>query len=173
MASLSLMAFGACKNPPATSMKLPSLSEGGWKGEELAVFRSKDLKAFVKPDGPYEGLVVAFWATWCDPCLKEMGELSALSKSLPKVGVLSLLTDETDNETMLGNINGVFEKYAPSHPQGRIEPGQEKDILGAFNLSWEGALPKVFLITPKGSFELLAQTADSLEEEIEAHLQGR
>jgi thiol-disulfide isomerase/thioredoxin len=58
-------------------------------------FTLKDTKGRTHTLAGYQGkwVLVNLWATWCAPCLTEMPELEALSKSRNDVVVLGLAVD--------------------------------------------------------------------------------
>ena len=65
---------------------------------EAAPFQLTDTKGMTHTLAAYRGkwVLVNAWATWCSPCLVEMPELEALSRSHPDLIVLGLAVDGQD-----------------------------------------------------------------------------
>ena len=65
---------------------------------EAAQFQLTDTKGMTHTLAAYRGkwVLVNAWATWCSPCLVEMPELEALSRSHPDLIVLGLAVDGQD-----------------------------------------------------------------------------
>lgn len=154
----------------ADAPPLPARPAEGWRATTLSTFDADRLRAALPADGARDALVVALWAHWCDPCIEELPELSALAAAHPEWGVLSLTTDELGEASVAARAQTVLDRVKPSHPQGRIAPGGEHRLLSALGLTWEGILPKAFVLTRHGAFDLHARTHDELTLEIKGHL---
>lgn len=165
-----LVACGRTEAP-----RLPERPVAGWRAEALATFGADELTALLPPEGAREALVVALWAHWCDPCIEELPELTALAAANPDWGVLSLVTDDLGSASTASRVQAVLERTRPTHAQGRIAPGGEHQLLSALGLQWEGILPKTFLLT-RGegvrAFDLHARTRDELVLEVKNRLRG-
>lgn len=165
-----LLACGRSEAP-----RLPERPAAGWRAETLATFGADELTALLPPDGGREALVVALWAHWCDPCIEELPELTALAAAQPDWGVLSLATDDLGSASTASRVQAVLERVKPTHAQGRIAPGGEHRLLTALGLQWEGVLPKTFVLT-RGegvrAFDLQARTRDELVLEVKNRLRG-
>lgn len=182
MPSLSPVALAAvvtcallsgCGRPEAP--RLPERPAAGWRAEGLATFGPDELKALLPPDGAREALVVALWAHWCDPCIEELPELTALAAANPEWGVLSLVTDDLGSASTATRVQAVLERVKPTHAQGRIAPGGEHRLLSALGLQWEGILPKAFVLVRGDvlrAFDLHARTRDELVLEVKNRLRG-
>lgn len=89
-------------------------------------------------------VVVNFWATWCNPCLKEMPELSALAAMREDIEVVGLAFEEIDPAEMQAFLLkhpvvypiAIIDTYAP--PADFDEPR---------------GLPMTYLIAPDGRVE--------------------
>lgn len=168
---LSCVMWVACSEAQKPAQPLPTPPQKGWQAAALEVVDAERLKRSV--GASREVLVVALWAHWCDPCIAEMPELTALSLARPDWGVWSLSTDDLSSPHMGSRVQAVFDKVAPRHAQGRIEPGGEHRLLAALGLEWDGMLPKTFLVRPGDAIELEGRTRDELMAEIERIRQGR
>lgn len=71
---------------PATTLLSQSMNDAAGKPQALAQFKGKPV-------------LVNFWAPWCGPCVKEMPELSSLSKELKakNIQVLGIGIDTPSN----------------------------------------------------------------------------
>ncbi len=89
-------------------------------------------------------VVVNYWATWCNPCLKEMPELSALAAMREDIEVIGLAYEEIDVAEMQAFLRkhpvvypiAIIDTYAP--PEDFDEPR---------------GLPMTYLIAPDGRVE--------------------
>lgn len=83
----------------AADFTLPSLAGGN---VSLSDFAGKNV------------VVVNFWATWCDPCMKELPKLDALQGKLGPRGlqIISITVDEARDESKVRAIVARL-KYRP------------------------------------------------------------
>lgn len=170
LVSALLSACGRSEAP-----RLPERPAAGWRAEALPTFGADELEALLPEGGAREALVVALWAHWCDPCIEELPELTALAAAQPDWGVISLVTDDLGSASTASRVQAVLERVKPDHAQGRIAPGGEHRLLTALGLQWEGILPKTFVITRGDgvrAFDLHARTRDELVLEVKNRLRG-
>jgi cytochrome c-type biogenesis protein len=87
-------------------------------------------------------VVVNFWATWCNPCQKEIPDLSKLYDKYKanNVLILGILTDDPPDSTLL-NFQSDYEM---TYPVVR----SNSDIITAFN--YPQALPTTFIFDKSG-----------------------
>lgn len=69
--------------------------------------------------------VISFWATWCEPCKKELNDLAELLKSDPTLKDVSVLAVATDAPETLPEVRKTVEKYqwpfiVPLDPDGAV-----------------------------------------------------
>ena len=84
----------------------------------------------------YKGkvIVVSFWATWCKPCIQELGFLKKLSKKLSKdIVILAISTDGPDS------VSAVEEKAQAKGLDMPVLLDTSGDVFAQFNP--EGSLP--------------------------------
>ncbi|MDB4962022.1 MAG: alkyl hydroperoxide reductase/Thiol specific antioxidant/Mal allergen [Myxococcales bacterium] len=68
---------------PAPAFSLPTIAAGGEHGEPVSL-----------PSMRGNVVVLDFWATWCNPCLKMMPSLDALARAHPELVVLAINLDD-------------------------------------------------------------------------------
>jgi len=129
-------------SPPATPSKKPS------QPRDIEVIEASRYDALVaarrgKP------LMVAFWATWCEPCRDEFPMVAELARQYREKGltVFGVSLDE-DAEA------GLARKFLALHPAGfpnyRKKPGKEQEFINQVSPSWSGALPATFFYAKDG-----------------------
>lgn len=114
-------------NPPAPSLKLPSLS-----GETVPL---ESLRGKV--------VLINFWTTRCIPCRKEIPAMQRLWLQLDKSKFHILSIDICEDETAVHNFLSVFNPV-PTFP---IMLDKESATLKSWPVK---ALPITFLIDPQG-----------------------
>lgn len=107
-------------------------------------------------------VVVNFWATWCNPCLKEIPDLDAMDKARDDVLVIGLAYEEIERADMLA----FLKDHPMSYPIAVVdvyEPPADFDT--------PRGLPMTYLIAPDGKVaarHLGPVTSEELAKEIEA-----
>jgi thiol-disulfide isomerase/thioredoxin len=94
-----------------------------------------------------KALLVNFWATWCNPCVKEMPELSALqaANKNPNIQVIGIGIDTADN------IQEFNTKYKISYPLYVAGVGGSELLRKLGDPA--GGLPFSILIGPDGQIK--------------------
>ena len=135
-AALALPAGGCVERPapqkiaagqPFPEARLPELTEG--RTVSLAAYRGRPL-------------IVNFWATWCEPCRREMPELDRLSAAARPHGIVVVgVTVDTDLNLAREFVLRHRLRFTNlSDPEMRLA----RDALGI------GAFPETFLVGPEG-----------------------
>ena len=106
-------------------------------------------------------VVVNFWATWCNPCLKEIPDLDAMDKAREDVIVIGLAYEEIEHADM----EAFLKDHPMSYPIALIDvynPPADFDT--------PRGLPMTYLIAPDGKVaarHLGPVTSEQLSSEIE------
>jgi thiol-disulfide isomerase/thioredoxin len=111
-------------------------------GQRLKSFKLKTPDGEPISPGKYRGrvLLVNFWGTWCEPCLKEMPKLEALYRRYRKHG-LTLIAIATDEEA-----EPVKETVRKKRMRAKVAIGGES-YAESFNA---GTFPFSFVVDAKG-----------------------
>lgn len=178
---LTSLVLSACKpaGPAAEVAAAPASAASSTRAESGSAAEPADPDA-AKPEFPtlvvktFDGsefnlasqrgqwVVVNFWATWCNPCLKEIPDLAALDKARDDIVVIGLAYEEIEKADMQAFLNehpipypiAIVDVYSPP-ADFETPPG----------------LPMTYLIDPAGRVarkHLGPVTAEELQHEIAA-----
>jgi thiol-disulfide isomerase/thioredoxin len=95
--------------------------------------------------------VLNIWATWCAPCVAEMGDLQKISEEFPQVELIGVSLDDA----LPGDRAETKQKVARFLQQRKIRfrnfyfTGRETDL--AEDLKFDGGLPMTFIFDAHGS----------------------
>lgn len=111
-------------------------------GGEAPDFNEKDIKGNIVSLNDLRGkyVLLDFWASWCEPCLREMPKIKSLREKYPKekLEIISVSLDKTYN-----NFSAAIKKINADW----IQIFQGSDIVARYAV---GPVPQVFLINGKG-----------------------
>jgi len=93
-------------------------------------------------------VLVDFWATWCEPCLKELPELVKLHKRLG--GRFRLITVSADDPEQEADARKFLTKFGAPPPYYIKRSGDDDAFIRAVDPNWSGALPALFLYDRQG-----------------------
>jgi thiol-disulfide isomerase/thioredoxin len=115
---------------PETVKQFPALEVETFAGDRWSLAQHRG-----------QWVVVNFWATWCNPCLKEIPELDAFDKAREHVEVIGLAYEEIERPDM--------EAFLKEHPFAY--PIALVDVYkGLPDFPIPKGLPMTYLIAPDG-----------------------
>jgi cytochrome c biogenesis protein CcmG, thiol:disulfide interchange protein DsbE len=141
IATLGIVGLGAFSfaRPPVAAAK-PALAAQTAAGDPQLV----DLAGYKEMVAKYhgKGLLVTFWATWCEPCRDEYPMIIALSKEYGPQG-LAVVGVTLDEDADLGLVRQFLDKSRPGFPNYRQKPGIDSDAFyQGVNPDWRGTMPQ-------------------------------
>lgn len=93
-------------------------------------------------------LLVDFWATWCEPCLRELPELVKLHKRL--AGRFRLVTVSADEAEQEADARKFLARFGVPGPHYIKRSGDDDAFIRSVDPAWSGALPALFLYDRQG-----------------------
>lgn len=119
------VAAPAAGEPHTPTLKVTTLAGDGF---DLAAERGK-------------WVIVNFWATWCNPCIKEMPDISAFVAGRKDVVAIGLAYEDTDRKA----IAAFLAKHPVEYPIAQVDIfNPPKDFAEP------RGLPTTYLIAPDG-----------------------
>ena len=155
---ISMILFSSCNKEEklqTVSLKFPSMNLTSISGEQNEIHFN---------DGKVR--LVAFWATWCKPCLMEIPTLKNIHEKL-KGRPFELLGVSVDEPATKDNVLKIKNEYAINYPL-LYAPNPMPEQIGTVH-----TLPTTYLIDSQGLIIrkwLQPQTSQTLLDEIEKHL---
>lgn len=106
------------------------------------IVQTFDGKTFDLSEHRGNWVVVNFWATWCNPCLKEIPELDAFDRARANVDVIGLAYEEIEKAEM----QAFLKEHPMSYPIAVVDVYKPP---AAFEIP--KGLPMTYLIAPDGT----------------------
>ncbi len=163
------VATTAAPAPASTQAKAPSAPASQAELEDVPVPDFPKLVVKTFDGGNFDlaaqrgrWVVVNYWATWCNPCLKEIPDLDALDKSRDDIVVIGLAYEEIEKADM----QAFLKEHPISYPIAVVDVYSPPKDFGT-----PPGLPMTFLISPDGRVaakHLGPVTSEQLQAEIAA-----
>jgi thiol-disulfide isomerase/thioredoxin len=115
-----------------------------------------DAAALVKAVRAQHGrpVVVSFWATWCEPCVREFPELVALARARKDTVFVSVSIDEPKDRS---KVQALVTKQAPPFPVFMKSRGPDQAFIDAVDREWSGVVPATLVYDREGRRSALLQ----------------
>src|SRR4051794_12978563 len=124
-------AVAQTSNPGATPAELPEI---------LAAIRSPGARA----------VLVNVWATWCEPCRKEMPDVIRFYRDHREDGLRLVLVSADDEQDRAEVARVLAEAGLPADAVSFIKRGDDIKFINGLDRHWSGALPASFLFDGRG-----------------------
>jgi thiol-disulfide isomerase/thioredoxin len=135
---VGLGAFSFARPPMAAARPAPTAQMAAGDPQVVDLAGYKDVVAKYRG----KGLLVTFWATWCEPCRDEYPMIIALSKEYGPQG-LAVVGVSLDEDADLGLVRQFLDKSRPGFPNYRQKPGIDADAFyQGVNPDWRGTMPQ-------------------------------
>lgn len=102
----------------------------------------KKLLQKIKRDNPDQAIVIDFWGTWCQPCLKDFEATKDLKAKTSKLKFVYLCVNSSER-----NWKNVLVKYNPEGDHYLLSQQQTQELLELFNVR---SFPTYILIDKMG-----------------------
>lgn len=110
-----------------------------------------DETAYVKTVSASKGKVVLvnFWATWCEPCRKEMPALAKMASALKSKGLALITIAAEEPEDVKAAVAFLVKAGIPDPAYLKSTKNDDKFIT-SIDAKWSGALPALILYDKTG-----------------------
>jgi thiol-disulfide isomerase/thioredoxin len=155
--SLSLYSY-AFEKSPQSQIKIKKLEKIVRVPTDVPFFDGDNNKYYFEE---FEGktIVLAFWATWCAPCIKELPELDILKKDFRKLPVEIIAISEDFQGSPI-----IREFYKDNEIRNlRIYHDYGNALFRALNVA---GLPSTFIIDPDGVVTTLLEGAVTWNDDL-------
>jgi len=118
-------------------------------------------------------VLVNFWATWCGPCIAEFPDIVRVSRQLKPQGLETLAVTADSRKDIATKVLPFIVKSGASFPVYLEQSADPQDFITAFDLSWQGDLPRTFIYDRRGKLVRTLsgqQTAQSLTAAVRPYL---
>ncbi|HKV03821.1 MAG TPA: TlpA disulfide reductase family protein [Candidatus Acidoferrales bacterium] len=133
-----LLAFVSARPPIAAAR--PAANTDTLSGDPPLI----DLDGYKQAVARYrgKGVLVTFWATWCQPCRDEFPMIVALAKEYGPQGLV-VIGVSLDEDSDMGLVRRFLSDSHPGFPNFRQKPGIDADAFyQGVNPEWRGTMPQ-------------------------------
>jgi thiol-disulfide isomerase/thioredoxin len=108
-----------------------------------------DAAALMKTVRAHRGrpVVLSFWATWCEPCIREFPDLVALARARKDAVFLSVSIDEPQDRAA---VEALVAKQAPPFPVFLKARGRDQAFIDGVDREWSGVVPATLVYDRQG-----------------------
>ncbi len=120
------------------------------QAQEIKVWKLADLeRAIAQSNKP---TVLNFWATFCQPCLKEIPYFQELVKKYEKQGVQLILVSVDGKEEYPKKIQAIAKRFKFTAPIVFLNESNADLFCPAVDPKWSGAIPASLFINNKKGY---------------------
>lgn len=136
--------------------------------QTVGIYKKNDLlkRIYNDSDTTY---VVNFWATWCKPCVAELGEFERFNQTYGKGPVKVILVSLDFREDLQKRLIPFLQKNNYSSEVILLDESNGNDFIDQICQQWSGAIPAT-IITSKNKRKFVffekKVTFDLLEDEL-------
>jgi thiol-disulfide isomerase/thioredoxin len=113
-------------------------------------------------------VLIALWATWCGPCVKEFPALVELSGRHREVAFLAVSIDDREDRDA---VERFLAKERPPFPVYLKAPGRDEPFINGVDAAWSGVIPATLVFDRDGKRAALLQ-GEHTPREIETALEA-
>ena len=96
--------------------------------------------------------LVNVWATWCDPCRKEIPTLLNLRKQFRNQGFTLIFVSADDLEITGSKVRPMLKNFGVDFLTYIMHDTTDEAFIAGMSPDWKGALPTSFLYDKQGKF---------------------
>lgn len=123
------------------------LSSGVADADVIVLHGADDLKAVLQPYAHSEHpLVVHFFATWCDDCVREMPILRKAVEAVRALGASILFVSLDDPKGGTLKVERLLKRFVLDVPVYILDAPDPAPVASLFTASWSGGLPASFVM---------------------------
>ena len=111
-------------------------------------------------------VVLNFWATWCEPCIKEFPDFVALARDRKDVAVISVSIDDADDRAA---VEDFLKGQKPPFPVYLKAAGPDEAFINGVDRKWSGAVPLTIIFDAEGK-KTHFEESEMTRKEVEAKL---
>ena len=113
-------------------------------------------------------VLIAFWATWCAPCVNQFPSLVELAGRHRDVAFVAVSLDDQEDR---GAVEAFLAKRRPPFPVYLKGPGRDEPFINGVDTGWSGVIPATLLFDRDGKRAALLQ-GEHTPQQIEKALEG-
>jgi thiol-disulfide isomerase/thioredoxin len=123
---------------------------------------------------PHRGrvLVVNFWATWCEPCRREMPALQEAARRMARQGVDVVLVSADSEDGISTSVPKFLRDAGLSFPCFLQQSEDPAQFIDAVDPAWGGELPHTVVYSRSGRRILSLSSAQAEEDFVAAMRRG-
>lgn len=99
-------------------------------------------------------VVLSFWATWCEPCVREFPDLVALARERRDIAFVAVSIDEKEDRPL---VESFLAERRPPFPVYLKAPGPDEAFISGVDPAWSGAIPATLVFDRRGRLGALLE----------------